>query len=434
MLDIIFTKIIKFIPVQWRSILSHEGFKRYFKNTGWMFLGQIFSLLMSFIVGIWIARYLGPKNYGVLNCAISFAGLFGFISTLGIDAVLNRELVRSPERRDSLLGTGFYFKLGGGLLAFISAIVAISLTNADYLVKTLVLAFSFSFIFQAINVISIFFQAEVKAKKNVQAQLIATLISSVLKVIVIVTGRGVFWLVLIYALDSAWQGLILLRLYQNTGLRIKQWKLDRLLARQLWTSAWPLMLSGAAIFIYTRIDQVMVEYFLGTKAVGYYAVAVKLTEVWGIIPGVVCASLFPAIINAKKTDAESYRRRLKNLYILLISAALIIALIMTGLAPYLIRLLFGADYLPSIGLLQIYVWSNIGLFWGWALSQYLMSENLSRIIFIVNFTAMLLNIALNLILIPWIGLNGAAIATLISYSIIPALVFGLRRYAPHQFS
>jgi len=98
MLDKIFKFIERFFPAKYRWILNHDGFKRYFANTGWMFFGQILSLAFSFFIGAWVARYLGPENYGAFSYAIAFAGIFGFVSSLGVDGILSRDLVAYPEK------------------------------------------------------------------------------------------------------------------------------------------------------------------------------------------------------------------------------------------------------------------------------------------------------------------------------------------------
>ena len=107
MVNKFFNLIKTIVPQKWHWIFEHEGYKRYFANTSWMFGGHIVSLLMSFFIGAWVARYLGPENYGILNYSIAFVGIFGFISSLGVDNILTRELVRFKEKRDELLGTTF---------------------------------------------------------------------------------------------------------------------------------------------------------------------------------------------------------------------------------------------------------------------------------------------------------------------------------------
>jgi len=425
MLDNILKKVERFIPAKHRWVLGHEGFRRYFANTGWLFLGQIFFLLLSFLIGAWIARYLGPEKYGIISYVVAFTGLFSFIANLGVDGVLHRELVSHPEKRDELLGTSLRLKLWGGGLAFGFATIAAFLFGGSPYITALIILFALSFFLQAPFVLITYFYSQVKAKQAIKAQFAAAIISSILKIGLILAGGGIIGLIIIYIIDSLWQGLLLFKFYKDAGLKIRAWKFKPELARSLWRDSWPLMLSSAAAFIYLRIDQVMVGQILGEEAVGIYAVGVKLTEVFYFIPGVICGSLFPAIVNARKTSSALYYSRLKKLYLLLGFLGLVVAAPVAFLAQPFVNFVFGSAYLGATPVLQIYIWSSISLFIGAVVGQQLMAENRTRAIFILNFSAMIVNIVLNLILIPRVGLIGAAISTLIAYSTVPLLMLFL---------
>ncbi|MCX6798217.1 MAG: oligosaccharide flippase family protein, partial [Candidatus Falkowbacteria bacterium] len=126
-------------------------------NTSWMFLGQIFSLLVSFFVGAWIARYLGPSNYGVLSYVLAFVGLFSFVASLGLDGILNRDLVAYPEKRDELLGTAFRLRLLSGGLTFFLILIISGLLNLPALTRLLIILYALIFIIQTPNIIANFF-------------------------------------------------------------------------------------------------------------------------------------------------------------------------------------------------------------------------------------------------------------------------------------
>jgi O-antigen/teichoic acid export membrane protein len=422
MINKLFNLIKKITPTKWHSVLDHEGYKRYFANMSWMFVGQMFSLVVSFFIGAWIARYLGPENYGVLSYSIAFVGLFGFISSLGVDGILNRELVKTPEKRDELLGTTFRLKLIGGAIAFSLVIISVLIFKTESIVKILVAIFAFSFVLQSINVVSIYFNAEVKSKNNVRATIFATIITSILKISIILSGKGVIWLIIVFVLDSVWQGIGLLKAYKSYGLKIGNWRFDKVLAKEILKNSWPLMLAAASGLIFSKIDQIFVGQMLGNYKVGIYAAAVKLVEIWYFIPVLICTSLFPAIINAKKTNSDIYKKRLKNLYVLLIIISITISVFITIFSKPIIQILFGAGYLESISVLRIYIWSSVGLFLAIAVNQYLLSENLVKIIFWVNFLPMIFNIILNLIFIPIFGLVGASWVNLVSCLMMPLFV------------
>jgi len=424
MLTKIFAKIERFIPKKWRWVLAHNGFKRYFLNTGWMFFGQMFNLGLSFFIGIWMARYLGPGNFGILSYAIAFSSLFSFIADLGINSILNRELVKFPEKRDELLGTALRLKIGGGIVAFLVTGSAVLLTDASLLIRGLVLLYSLTFIFQAIGVISIFFQARVEAKKNVRSQIISSSISSVLKIIMILSGSGVIWLTLIYALDSIWLGIFLTLAYRRSGLRIKTWSFNWSMAKEMLSSSWLLMLTSVSISIYMRIDQVMIKQLMNETTVGLYSAATKISEVWYIIPATICPSLFSAIINSKKVDQDLYFARLKKLFLLMLFFAVLVGLSVTLLSRPIIQILFGSAYLGAVSVLRIYVWSVVGTFLGVAVGQYLIAENYTKIYFFITILGAIVNVVLNLLLIPKIGINGAALATVVSYLfVVVSLIF-----------
>ena len=413
-------RVLELIPVQYRPFLDHEGFKKYFKNTGWMFIGQFFSLLISFFVGAAVARYLGPANYGVYNYALSFVGLFSFIAPLGVDAILYRELISQPQKRDELMGTAFRLKLIGGVIAFLAASVSAYFLEADFLVKLIVLVFSISFIFQAFNVSYTFFNSRVQSLKNVKVQTLAVLFSAVLKIIVIVSFKGVIWLALAALIESIIISVGAVYFYRQKGYRLRAWTFNPALAKKIISVSWLLLLSSAAALIYQKVDQVMVGRFLGNEAVGLYAVAAKLSEIWYFIPGIICGSLFPAIVNAKKTGLNLYRDRLKKLYKLMLFLALLIAVPLAVFSRPVTVIIFGPDYAASAPVLSIYAWSSLGFFLATAINQALTSENRLRMIFSINLLMMVVNVFLNYLLIPRLGLTGAAWATTVSYLLGPA--------------
>lgn len=418
----LYSKIKLYLPERWRYVLEHQGVKKYSANTGWMFLGQLFSLLVSFFIGIWLARYLGPENFGVLSYALAFAGLFAFLSDFGVSSILNRDLVLFPQKRDTLLGTSFVLKIVGGVVAFFAVCLSVVVLKVSPINTLLILLFATSFVIQAFNVINTFFYASVESKKNVHVVMLATTISSVLKIAMIVFGQGVIWLMCVYVLDFVWQSIGFIVSYYRSGFSIRTWTFRGEVAKDLLKQSWPLMFAAAASFIYLRIDQVMIGWMLGEQEVGIYAVAVKLVEIWYFIPAMLCGSLFPAIVNAKKTNQSQYHKRMKALYILLFSISVGIALPLSVLAPWIVSILFGDAFVTAVGVLQIYCWSSVGMFIGVAITQYFLSEHKTLYTLYFNITSMLINIVLNIIFISYIGLLGAALATLVSYSVGPACV------------
>ena len=428
MLDNILRKLEKLLPEKQRWILGHEGFKRYFFNTGWMLAGQFFYLLLSFFVGAWIARYLGPEQYGLVSYIVAFVGVFSFLASLGIDGIISRELVSQPEKSSVLLGTAFRLRLiGGAIAAGLASLAAIFWGGSQRDISFLIALYSFTFLLQSPLVINIYFYSQVKARQAIKAQLAAVLLSSILKVVMILTGHGIIWLLYIYTADYVWQGLFLLYLYRRQGGQVSAWRFDRALAASVWRDSWPLMISAAAVAVYLRIDQVLLGRLMNEAAVGIYSAGVKLSEVFYFVPGVICVSLFPAIVNGRKAGPAAYRHRLRNFYLLLGLLGVMIAATVSLLAKNIIGFVFGSAYQAAAPVLALYTWSSVGLFLGTGVTHQLMAENRVKEVMAINSAAMAINIALNLYLIPRLGLSGAALASLISYSFPPLWLFFIKK-------
>ena len=391
------------------------GFKKYFVNTSWLFFERIVGMAVTFFVGVYVARYLGPANFGLLSYAGSFVGLFAAIGTLGLDSILVRELVKDEKQRDELLGTTFVLKIIGSIFVLIIVLIAVRFTNNDNFTNLLIYIIVIGTIFQSFNVINFYFQAKVLSKYTVYAQIFSTILCSVIKLLLIYFNMGLIYFATVTLLQSIIlaSGLIVMYIKQKSSLF--NWSVNYGLAKDLLKDSWPLMLSGIAISIYMKIDQVMIKNILDAEAVGNYAVAVRLSEIWYFIPIAITNSLFPAIINAKKISEKLYYKRLQKLYSLMIWLSIGIALPATFLANNIIRVLFGIQYQYAAGVLRIYIWAGVFVFLGVASSQYLLAENYTKISFLRTFIGAVVNVILNIILISKYGINGAAMATVISY-------------------
>jgi O-antigen/teichoic acid export membrane protein len=231
----------------------------------------------------------------------------------------------------------------------------------------------------------------------------------------IVSGKGIIYLVLIFVFESLLAMVLSIFVYRKNGFRFSSWKFNFRLAKIILSGSGFLMFAAAANYIFARVDQVMIRHFLDEGSVGVYAAALKLVEVWYFIPGIVCASLLPAIINAKKISKEKYLNRLRGLFLFLGVTSFLIAVFLTISSSFIVKLLFGVEYLGSISVLNIYAWASIGMFLSVGFYQYFLAENKLKLLFFFYLFLMIINIVLNLVLIPRIGINGAAWSTLFSY-------------------
>lgn len=412
---------------RWKILGNHPGFKKYSANAGWMLFARIGTLLISFFVSIYVIRYLGPHNYGLLSYAVSFVSIFAFIASLGIDQILYRELVNHPEKERELLGTALLLKLGGGLLASIITVCVAGFFRSDDANLLLIWIISLAFLFHPWQIIAYTYQARVLSKYPSIITLLISIVLACCKLLVIHFDEGILYFGMILLLEAIlYAGFYIIGYARHFGHPL-QWKPSRPFAQSLLKDSLPLLFSTVTILIYSRIDQVMIGHYLEVSAVGTYDAAVRLSDVWYVLPNVVIAALFPAILNARKTSQALYAKRVRHLAFLLFCFSALIALPTTFIAGPLVSILYGDAYLASAGVLQIYIWSTIGFSLGSLTNAYLIAENRTLLYLLVSSGTMLLNVALNIILIPLWGTYGAAIATLISYSLIPILPFASRK-------
>jgi len=396
-------------------IKDHPGFRKYFANTSWLMGERILRMAVSLFVGIFVARYLGPERYGLLSYANSFVGIFIVLGTLGLDDIIVRELVKTPEQQEKILGSSFLLKLVGTLLMWMAILAAVPFTKNDFQTNILIVIIAFGAVFQAFNVIDFNFQAKVKSKFIVHAQFVQLIISSIVKIILVVNETPLIWFASVYCLDAIVLAMGLIFVYFYNDENIFHWKWSFETSKYLLRDSWPLIFAGVVVSVYMKIDQVMIKEMLGAKEVGLYAAAVKLSEAWYFLPLAITSSLFPAIINAKLYQKEDYFQRLQKLYDLMVWIAVAIALPTAILSPWIVEFLYGNEYLESSSVLNIHIWSGIFVFLGVASSKYLLAENYIKKTFYRTFVGALLNIIMNYYLIGIMGIKGAALSTFASH-------------------
>jgi O-antigen/teichoic acid export membrane protein len=395
-----------------------SGFKRYIISTGWSLISRAIGLFISFFVTIYMVRYLGPDNYGQLSYAVSFVSIFSIIATLGIDSILYRDIVSEPEKTGEYMGTAIGLKLLAGIFACLLTISSALLLSPKDISLHLIIIISFTFIFNSFNIIVYEFQARIQQKYPALISLVVVIILNTLKLLIFYFNKGIYYLACVLLLESMLYAALYIIYRRKIYGAFSNWHFKKETAIYILKSSWPLIITAVFSVIYTRIDQVMIKNMLNSSSVGIYDAAVRLSEAWNFIPGIIASSFFPAIINAKKVSTQLYKRRLLTLIGGLFCLALIVAMPISMFSPYIIDLLYGASYSASASILSIYIWSGMWFSISLVLHYFLVNENRLRTLFICSFVATLLNIILNLYLIPLYGINGAAWATFLSYIVI----------------
>ncbi len=380
-------------------------------------------MLAGLLVGIWVARYLGPAQFGLFSYAVAFAALFSSIAKLGLDSIMVRDLVREPAQRDIYMGTAFWLKLAGSLAMLGVIGIALQLTTSDSTTRLYIFIIASGAIFQPFEVVDLYFQSKVLSKFVSICKLIQLTISSLIKIFLIYIDSGLFWFVIVSLIDQITLAatLYLAYRYQKIGMYFKHF--NRHVAKKLLIDSWPLVLSGLAVMIYMRTDQIMIKEMLGEKEVGLYSAATRISEIWYFVPILITNSIFPAILNVKK-NSPKYLFRLRVLFSVLVWIGILVAAITAFIYDWLIIFLYGQDYQQAGQVLMIHIWGGIFVALGAASGSWFVSENLQRYALYRTLLGASVNIALNFVLIPKYGILGAAIGTVVAQS-VAALFFDI---------
>lgn len=391
---------------------------RYAKNTSWLMGEKILRMFISLFVGVWVARYLGPEQYGLLSYAQSFVFLFTAFATLGLDSIVVRELVKDDSQRDVLLGTSFTLKLVGSLFILPFLWIAVQFTSNDGYTNAIIFITALATIFQSFNVIDFYYQSTVMSKYVALANTVCLMLSSLIKVILIINHAPLITFAWMAVFDSVVLATGLVYFYLiKTKHKLTGWRFDSSIARQLLKDSYPLIISSVMISLYMRIDQVMIKELLDVNAVGQFAAAVRISEAWYFVPMAICNSLFPAIANAKKTNDKLYIDRLSKLYAIVTWLGLVVGLLVSIFGYYIIYILYGNQYIEAVKVLNIHIWAGLFVGLGVASNIWLNIENLNHLAMRSTFLGLVTNIGLNFLLAKKYGVAGVAFATLISYSV-----------------
>lgn len=406
-------------------MIGSEGFRRYFSNTSWLLLERIVRLVVVLGTGILVARYLGPTLFGQLNYATGFVGIFFALTTMGLDEIVVRELVRSPQRRNALLGTAVVIRMLGALLLIAIVSVSVWVKEMESLTAMLVLVIAASEVFKPFNVVDWHFMSEVRSRPTVLVQMAQVFVSALAKVGLVYFQAPLIWFAWVYVLENAALTVGYYFAYRTDGRKVGDWRFNGKEASYLLSESWPLVIFGMALYVQAKIDQVMLGDLLRTRVgdaaanaeVGQYSNALKMIEALGFLPVIVQRSLAPAITRAKALDLSHYHDRLLNQYRLMFLMFLVTAIPLYFFAEPIMVTLFGEEFRPSGVLLSLFAirlfFTNMGV----GKSSFITNESLFKYSLITGVVGAGTNIAMNYFLIPPFKSVGAIWATIGSFTI-----------------
>ena len=402
-------------------VVRQPGRRRIAANTAWLFIDKAVCVVVGLSVGVWVARYLKPTSFGLLNYALAVVHFFVPITGLGLKNIVVRNLVRAPETRDEVIGTTLVLRLGVSLCVVLGLGIsfACGLGPGNGMVRWLIVIVSGQLVFNALGEpVGFWFESQLQSKYTVWARDVSVVLAGLLKVGLILVGASLLAFAVATTLQTLVFAVALIVFWRLVGNRFFGLRGSIKCAKRMLSDSWPLIFSALAVVTYMRIDQVMLGHLAGAEALGTYSVAVRLSELWYFIPMAIAQSLFPAIVRSREIHSEEgYHHRIQAFFDLMSAVAYVIVVPLSLIAVPLVSVLFGAEYAEAGPVLRVHIWAFVFVSLGAARSRWLTTEGIIRFQLFSTLLGAGINVVLNIFLIPrYVGL-GAAWATLISYGL-----------------
>lgn len=384
---------------------------RFIQNTSWILGANLVQMVLSFIIGMISARYLGPSNFGVINYAAAIVAFFTSIANLGMEGVLVNEFTRKEYKNSEVLGTSLVMGLVSSIISSILVVLLVGvLKQWDRLMIVVTFLQSLTLVFKAFNVFDYWFQSKLLSKYPSIIKCLSYIVMSAYKIFLLVTNKSVIWFAFSLGVDTLSIALGLMFCYfviEKGKIRFNERLIWHILAQSS-----PFIISSLVSVIYTQMDKVMIELFLNDSAqTGLYSAALTVCTTWLFLPQAFITSARPVILTMKDRNDSRYIVRLKQLYSFIIWGCIAVAAAITICAPIIIKILYGDAYVAAANTLRILIWYTVFSMIGTARGIWILCEKKNRYVWRYLIVGSIVNVILNACLIPYMGISGAALAT-----------------------
>ena len=384
---------------------------------GWLLGGKIVNMILSFFVSLATARYLGPDNFGSINYVAAYVSFFSSITSLGLSVIVIKEISMGKEDDNEVIWTGILMRFLTAVFSTIAVIALVSITDkSDPLMVKIAILESIAILASAFDTFMYWFQGKLLGKYTSIASVVAYIGMSLYRIYLLANNADILWFAFATSVDTLLLSLILMLCYvRENGFHPK---VSVRLGKSLMKQSYHYMISGLIAILYSKIDQIMLKQMLDTYSVGLYTAALTIAGLWGMIPSAFIQSVSPILYKNAEENRGMFYKRLRQSYAGIWLLNICWSLGVSIFSYWVIYLLYGKAYLGARGALVIVVWytgiTSIG-----SLTQvYLATENKNKYVNYFALAGLVTDVVLNALLIPKMGILGAAIATLITYTVI----------------
>lgn len=415
------------------ALRGREGLLRIVSNSAWLFSDRIVRAAVGVVVGVYVARYLGPESFGVLSYVYAYLLIFTSVAALGLDGVVVRDLVKEEAALQEVLGTAFLLRICAAIAAVFLANSLIHFVEFDYPgLWILVAVASTAMIFGALDVVDMRFQSQLNGRAIVTARTSSFLTISALKVVLVAVGAPLVLFVAAPAMEAAISAALLVYLFRKNNPAALKWMCSKQRAVRMLKEALPIACSALFVVGIFQIDKLMLGSMEGGGAVGIYSAAALLSSAFYMVPLVIGASVAPSFVRLYEANSPDYSKRIQDVFSALSAVAVGASLIIMIVAKSLVDWLFGSPYSDAASILTIHVWTGLFVSHVSIRSRVLLIEGKSILVALFSGLTLLCCVLLNSVLIPPYGAKGAAIASLVAWALC-ALLFPMFNSRTRRF-
>ena len=387
--------------------------KNVFKNASWIIGCKIVQSFISLIIGLITARYLGPSNFGIISYVSSVVAFAVPIMQLGLNQILVREFIKNPKDEGKILGTSLTINIISSLFCMVGSIGFVILTNPGEKETIFVCAlYSLTLLFQATEITQYWFQSKLLSRYPSIATLIAYAIVAVYKIYLLITEKSIIWFALSHVFDYLIVSVILLFIYRKIGNQklFVNWNL----AKELFSKSKYYIIPSLMVMVFHHTDRIMLNLMIDEKETGLYSAAITCIGMTAFVFSAVIESARPVILEAKEKDNAIYEKRIVQLYCIITYLSLAQSIGMTLFAKPIVFLLFGPEYAKTAEILSVAVWFITFSHYGSVRNIWILAEGKQKYLAKINIAGGIINVLLNLLAIPVMGAEGAALASVIT--------------------
>ncbi len=383
------------------------------KNASWIIVCRVAQSVLSMVVTILTARFLGPSNYGIINYAASIVAFFVPFMQVGLNFILVQAVIQNDDREGEVMGTALAMSLASGVLSVIGVFAFVMVANYNDPTTIIVcVLYSLLLIFQALEHFQYWFQAKLLSKYTSITMLVAYFVVSAYKIYLLLTGKSVYWFAVSQALDYAIIAFALFAIFNKvSGVKLS---FSKEMAKKMFDKGKHYIFPTLMVTLYANIGKVMLTLMTDEAICGFYSAAVMCVGMATFVYNAIIESVRPVILEAKKKGDESYKKMLTALYSFIIYLALLESIFLTIFSKLIVNILYGADYAATIPLLRVLAWYLIFSYIGLVRNVWILAEEKERHLWKINLGGAIVNLVLNFILIPILGAIGSAITALVT--------------------